>query len=159
MYSNIPRDELLTVLKTKLTQSQKFIQEEIEDIVRITKNIINQSYFSYKDKIYYDPEGLPMGGPLSAILAEIYVRHFEEELIMSKTNSFFQKIKFYARYVDDTFMILKCSNRQTKLFLNQLNNLHPKIKFKMEMEKQSKLNFLDITVTKHTASKKHSIAI
>jgi len=99
-----------------------------------------------------------MGGPLSATLAELYIRKFEEQHIMSDTNPHYHKIKFYARYVDDTFITLKGNQRQASIFLNHLNNIHPKIKFKLETELDSKLNFLDVTITR-TASNKPSIGI
>ena len=56
-------------------------------------------------------------------------------------NSFDFEILFYGRYVNDTFLIVPF-NKIQQIF----DQYHPRINFTMELEKDSKLNFLDISV-------------
>ena len=50
--------------------------------------------------------------------------------------------------MDDTFIIFKDQNN-AEAFLNYINNQHPKIKFTMETERENKLSFLDILISKN----------
>lgn len=52
--------------------------------------------------------------------------------------------KFYNRYVDDIFVILK--KNEINETLNMLNNKHPNIKFTCEIEENQSLPFLDIRI-------------
>ncbi|KAK5638773.1 hypothetical protein RI129_013068 [Pyrocoelia pectoralis] len=85
-----------------------------------------------------------MGSPLSPAIADIYMEDFENKAIFT----FPLKPKCWYRYVDDTFVIWQHGLDNLNDFLQHLNNIHPNIKFTMEIEKQNQLPFLDILVTK-----------
>lgn len=148
MYGNIPRKEAIEILEKKLKESGNLDEEEIKDIINITNTITKQSYFKYENKIFYDPKGLPMGGPLSGTLAELFMDNFEQVQILSDKNPHSNKIKFYSRYVDDAFIILKANRRQASIFLNYLNSINPHMQFKLELEENNKINFLDVSITR-----------
>lgn len=114
----------------------------------MVEEITKQNYFEWNGKTYCNPKGLPMGGPLSALLAEIYLQQFEKNNILTPTNPHHRKILFYRRYVDDSFIVFKGTKRQANVFLKYLNNIHNSIKFKMELEDNNCLNFLDVKITK-----------
>ena len=81
-----------------------------------------------------------MGSPVSAVIANLYLESFEEQVIT--TSSYEPRI--WRRYVDDTFTILDRENVDD--FLQHLNNKQPPTRFTMETEKDNKLAFLDIAV-------------
>ena len=58
------------------------------------------------------------------------------------------KPKFYRCYVDDTFIIHFSDTSHIPLFLEYLNYQHPNIKFTHDLEKDGKLNFLDVTINR-----------
>ena len=62
-----------------------------------------------------------MGGPLSVIIAEIYMTKLEESVVIP-TNS-----TFYRRYVDDSFNRRKKGNQDT--LFDTMNKVHTKINF------------------------------
>ena len=53
----------------------------------------------------------------------------------------------YRRYVDDCFLLFKSSDH-VPLFLSYLNRQHPNISFSSELEKDGKLPFLDVEITR-----------
>ena len=53
---------------------------------------------------------------------------------------------FWARYVDDVFVIFNKINPKIKDILLFLNNVHPKIKFTAENEVNHHFHFLDIDI-------------
>ena len=86
----------------------------------------------------------PIESPLSPAVAIIFMTEFETKALQSTKF----KPKRWLRYVDDTFVIWTHGKRQLDIFLEELNNIHPKIKFTMEIEKDNKLPFLDVLVYK-----------
>ncbi|XP_046550408.1 uncharacterized protein LOC124260192 [Haliotis rubra] len=89
-----------------------------------------------------------MGSPLSPIITEIYMTHFEEQALASSPT---QPVCWY-RKVDDTFVILRKDQDPTSL-LQHLNTQHPRIKFTMETERDSALPFLDVHVSRDPCKK------
>lgn len=65
-----------------------------------------------------------------------------------KSHPLFQQCVFWHRYVDDILVCFKGTDRQFKNFENLLNSLHPNIKFSTEIETNTSINFLDLTITR-----------
>ena len=69
-----------------------------------------------------------MGSPVSSVVANIYMKHFEDLAVMTAPNP----PRMWKRYVDDVFCILK---KTTVLeTLNHLNSICPTIQFTVEEE-------------------------
>ena len=146
LYTSIPKHETVNFLKNKLIHSNKFNINEIHEIIQSINVIINQNYFQYNNKLYSQKDGLVMGGPLSALLSEIYMQNYEtNNIINNKIYSPF--IKAYYRYVDDTFILFRGSNRQAENLVKYLNKINKNIQFTLEIQINNKLNFLDLTVS------------
>ncbi|BHF68497.1 hypothetical protein SprV_0301153300 [Sparganum proliferum] len=90
--------------------------------------------------VYEQKEGTPMGSPLSGLIAEAVLQRLERLVFSSYPPN------IWARYVDDTFVIIKRSDVQT--FKALLNSMFPDIQFTMEEELNNQLAFLDVQVTK-----------
>jgi hypothetical protein len=157
MYTNIPVDESINIMKKRLTENNSLSKEKILDTCRLAKLITKQNYFQFNGKYYIQNEGLAMGSPLSGILAEIYLNDFENKHIMNHDNKFRDKISYYYRYVDDAICLFKGNNRQIDLFTKYLNGIHPKIKFKHETEHDNRINYLDLTI--NTSNNNHQFSI
>ena len=95
--------------------------------------------------MYKQNDGLAMGSPLSPLLAEIYMSHFED-MILNRENKFFECIKFWKHYVDDILVVWSGSERQINLFNNYLNSIYPKIQFTTEIGNKS-IPFLDLQIS------------
>lgn len=108
---------------------------------------LDQNYFKYGNNFFKFNNGLPMGSPLSPLLAEIYM-NFLENIIFGDKNPFTDCISFWYRYVDDVLCLWKGTDRQLNNFLIWLNNLDTNIQFTIETEQNCSINFLDITLTR-----------
>ena len=97
------------------------------------------SVFKFGEFYYKQNDGVSMGSPLAPILAEIYMRSVEKKIFGT------ENILFYYRYVDDCFLVLKDSVDLHKL-LETLNKIDQHIKFTFEIEQNSRLNYLDVTI-------------
>ena len=78
-----------------------------------------------------------MGSPVSAIVADLYMEHFEELALRSAL----QQPRFWKKYVNDTCCVVKSGTVQE---LHQhLNIIWPSIQFTVEVEQEGTLPFLD----------------
>nr|VZI15306.1 unnamed protein product [Spirometra erinaceieuropaei] len=57
-----------------------------------------KAFFIFNDQIYVQKKGIPMGSPLSKLIAQAELQRLEKLVFSSYTP------KFWARYVDDTFV-------------------------------------------------------
>jgi hypothetical protein len=94
-------------------------------------------------KYYKQMEGLALGAPTSAILAETFIQHMEHKYIYPILNT--QQIIAYYRYVDDILIIYNKKKTNIEETLTHFNNIQPS-KFTIEKEKHRKINYLDITI-------------
>jgi len=155
MYSNINVSDCIEALTFYLHRvdgmsefskvTYKLDADDIKEYLELTKLVLEQNYFQFADAIYYQKLGLPMGSPLSGFLANLVMSRLETKIF----ERFRSNIKFWKRYMDDTFIIFN-PTRTTKLttFIDHINIMHPTLKFTHEIEDNGALNFLDITVTR-----------
>jgi hypothetical protein len=144
LYTSIPKIDALNILKYKLTHSI-FNNKEINEIIHSINIIVNQNYFEYDKKMYSQNDGFVMGSPLSAILSELYMQNYESINILNH-KVYKQYIIAYFRYVDDTFILFKGTNRQAEVMVNNLNKINKNIQFTLETQIDNKINFLDLTI-------------
>ena len=114
----------------------------------LTFCIKDNRYFNYKDRIFTQRKGLPMGSPASPIVADIVM----EELLSNCIKNCDNRPILLTKYVDDLFGIIKTSAINT--FLTSLNSFHPQIKFTVEEEENGRISYLDTTIIRHEKSLK-----
>lgn len=69
-----------------------------------------------------------MGSPLSPVVANFYMGHFERKALDSAP----LRPKLWLRYVDDTFDIWSHGEEALSAFLQHLNDIQSKIQFTMD---------------------------
>ena len=95
-------------------------KQDISDILQV---MLNNMYFYFRDQVFYQSEGLPMGSSISGILAIIFMDRLETITLSSHL-----MISPYKRYVDDIY--LQTTNEETAdHFRHIINNVHPNLKF------------------------------
>ena len=120
--------------RTKLT---------VQDIMQCLDLCFKSTIFSFKNTLYRQTFGAPMGSCVSPVVANIFMEFVEETAI----NTFHTPPKLWIRYVDDTFCILKRSCVDE--FHEHLNSISESIQFTFEREVDGRLPFLDVHVIRH----------
>jgi len=115
----------------------------IDEFKRLITLCIGKNICAYRGTTYEFPDGLPMGAPLSSLVADVFVDHFENKLF---SGNLFPNVLKRFRYVDDILCIWNGPVSELELFHNHLNSLEPSIDFTLEIGGSS-INFLDLTIT------------
>ena len=148
LYTNIPLQETIDIIINKLFPTNNTIykgynKKQFETILNLSSKSSN---FIFNNQLYEQIDGVAMGSPLGATLANIFLCHHENIWLNDCPTSY--KPKLYRRYVDDTFLLFE-TEEQSNHFLSYLNTKHQNITFTKETEQNNQLPFLDITITKN----------
>ena len=90
-----------------------------------------------------------MGTKCAVIYANLFMSRFEETYIYNLIRN---KCNFYKRFIDDIFIIWNATHDELKAFVEQLNKLHPTIKFDVKYSTDS-IEFMDTRIYKSTDGK------
>ena len=154
MYSNVPPDELTSIIKFESSR-QNLNDKLTEELISLTHTIINQNYFEFQNKFYVQNTGLAMGVPTLSVLFEVHLQFMEHNKLY--TILLQNNILVYFRYVDDILIVCNDSNTDIDKLLVHFNNAIPTMTFSTEKESDNNINFLDITVHRNTENLSFSI--
>ena len=125
LFTNVPLKETIHICADALycddLDAQPLISKAV--FIELMKSATSEVEFSFNDIIYKQTYGVAMGSPLGPDLANIFVGFYEKKLF-----SQISKPSTYFRYVDDTFAMFR-NEEESDNFFNQLNCLHPSLKF------------------------------
>jgi Reverse transcriptase (RNA-dependent DNA polymerase) len=139
MYTNIPIAKTVEIIKKNKLSNVEWKNEIIEGL----ELCLSQNYFRFNNKFYIQENGLPMGSPLSPLMAEIFMNSFEIKILKDIDKE--RRIKKWIRYVDDILIVWEGEVNEFKKFTEQLNNIEKTIKFQEEIG-GLEINFLDINI-------------
>ena len=72
LYTNIPVQDTINILKYNLIVANIRSPDEINEITALLEVVLNQNYFIFDGKYYIQKKGLAMESPLSGLLEDIY---------------------------------------------------------------------------------------
>nr|VZI30260.1 unnamed protein product [Spirometra erinaceieuropaei] len=97
-----------------------------------------RTFFTFEGTIYKQVKGTPMSLPISEFIAKAVLQRLESLVFQH------HKPKFWALYVDDTFVVI--DRDQLLTFKERLNAVFSDIQFTMDEEENNQLAFLDVLV-------------
>ena len=145
LYVNIPTDEAINTTKTQLAKNNN--SRTTNQITSLLEVILKQNYFKFQDQIYQPDIGVAMGSPISGTIAEVLLQHLEEAHIkhLLKTKS----ITFYTRYVDDMLITYDSTRTTYESILQYTNGIHSNMWLDPTTETNSRINYLDLLITRN----------
>ena len=138
MYSNIPNDLALRNVLSRWDLMEKNTSIPFQEFKRAISIILNSTFFKFNDEFYEQIFGLPMGSPLSPILADLVIQDLKNDIFNTLTTY----IPFYFRYVDD--IVLAAPINFIINILDFFNSYHERIKFTVDYGDDRGINFLDV---------------
>ena len=143
LFTNVPLNRTIEIILRKV-YDEKLIRTKIkrhemrELLILCTQGVP----FTFNGETYLQIDGVMMGSPLGALFANIFMCELENTIIPKIQDI----IGHWTRYVDDTFAIIETKN--VSRVETELNNFHDSIKFTYELEKDKKISFLDVLITR-----------
>ncbi|CAH8865979.1 unnamed protein product [Trichobilharzia szidati] len=151
LFTSIPICDSLDIMKYELENNQEVLSKSllsIDEVIKCLKLCLESTYFTFKDKLYCQTNGVAMGSPASPIVANLYMKALEKKAL----TSFSCHPRIWYRYVDDTFIIIKKAEKEN--FLTEINLISEYIEFTNEIESaEGTINFLDCLVKRQTDEK------
>ena len=136
---------LIFDLLSKDRNLRKRTKLAVQNIMLCLKLCFNFTVFLFKNTLYRQVFGVPMGSCISPVVANIFMAYVEKTAI----NIFHTPPTLWVRFVDDTCYVIKRSC--VGEFHDHLDRISSFIKFTNELEMEGRLLFLDVLVTRqHT---------
>ncbi|KAA3679044.1 uncharacterized protein DEA37_0004506 [Paragonimus westermani] len=147
LFTNIPKELAIESMKHLISKDDSLRNRtnlSPKELIQLVE-LCMETYLQFDGRVYLQKRGTPMGSPISGLLADAVMKHFESEAFQTF------KPKVWLRYVDDTFVVLP----QTQLdqFHSCLNNVIDGITFTREKEENSRLAFLDVLIIRRPDGK------
>ncbi|CAF5013744.1 unnamed protein product, partial [Rotaria sp. Silwood1] len=142
LYTMVPQTEGVLLLK-KMLDHLKLKQIgglKIETIIRLSRFVMQNNYFSYNNKFYHQVRGGAMGSPLTLTIANCYMFFYEQQIVKQINNSG----GLYFRYIDDIFLAINWPVRHLFKQIDRWNHFDENIKLSENIG--STANFLDLHI-------------
>ncbi|CAF3866241.1 unnamed protein product [Rotaria sp. Silwood1] len=140
LYTMIPQIEGVLSLKRMLDylKLKKVGNLKIETIIRLSRFVMQNNYFSYDGQFYHQIRGGAMGSPLTLTMANCYMFFFERTIAKQIKNGG----GLYFRYIDDLFIVINWPVRHLLKQIDRWNKLDENIQLRANIG--SFTNFLDL---------------
>ena len=140
LFTKIPSELVYSAIEKKWTKICKFTKLPKDEFLLGLKMVMENCVFQYKDAIYKQIFGSPMGSPGSPCFADLVMEILEEDVIKRLP----WKLPFFFRYVDDILTAIPVDKKQE--ILKAFNDYDENIQFTMEVESNNAIAFLDLLV-------------
>jgi len=142
LYTMIPQTEgVLSIRKMLDHLGLKQISGlKTETIIRLSRFVLQNNFFTYDGKFYRQVRGGAMGSPLTLTMANCYMFFFERNIIKQINNGG----GFYVRYIDDIFIAINWPIRHLHKQIDEWNKFD--LNIKLNAQTGLSINFLDLHI-------------
>ena len=142
LFTNVPIDEALRATSRAVDgMTDEQLPLPRDDYMELIGLCVRFGPFEFMGQEYEQLQGLAMGSPLSAVMAQLFMEALEADHLCHLAG----RNATWYRYVDDILAILP-GRTDVQDLLERLNAVHPTIKFTVEEEREDKLPFLDTVI-------------
>ena len=146
LFTSVPIQPAINIIITKLLEEDKELQQRtslsVNHITCLLESCLKTTYFTFQGRYCGQQGGATMGSSISPTVANLYMEDFEVKAI----NSSPQPPYIWERFVNDTFTIIKSTQKRS--FLDHLNSIDHHIQFSSEDSRSDgSMPFVDILIT------------
>lgn len=147
LYTNIDHDQGLAALRHFLDRRPLPHSPPTDFLVKLTDWTLNNNIFLFQDQLFKQIKGCAMGACFSPSYAGLFMGKWEEDVVFTNDNIFKDKIRWWARYIDDVILWWDGNENELLAFHSYLNAANQNIKLSLDYSKE-KINFLDLEIYK-----------
>ncbi|CAF4161381.1 unnamed protein product [Rotaria magnacalcarata] len=142
LYTMVPQIGGVLSLKKMLDylQLKQSGGPRIETIIRLSRFVMKNNYFSYYGQYYHQIRGGAMGSPLTLTMANCYMFFYERNVVKQVNNSG----GLYFRYIDDIFIAINWPARHLFKQIDRWKHFDENIKLSENIG--SNADFLDLHI-------------
>lgn len=145
-YGNIPTEIAIRIIEQNFDKIEANTNIPKDLFIRMLKFCLNEAnYFIFQGKFYKQLLGMFMGSSLAPILVERVL----EEVVQHTLEKLDFVPDLWCVYVDDH--LTSIPREKVDVVLNLLNAYHPTIQFTAEIQEENSINYLDLTIHKHSS--------
>jgi len=144
MYPSIPTEWGLQRIESVLQRTSLPLSTKTL-VLRLLEKILTRNFFSFLDKTYLQVRGTAMGTPCAPLYANLVMADIEFTGINRRTNIQGLELKYYGRYLDDIFVVIKGGDTSPSTFIELFQREHNSFKFTWNVSKVS-MTFLDVNI-------------
>ncbi|CAF3183115.1 unnamed protein product, partial [Rotaria sp. Silwood2] len=142
LYTMVPQTEGVLSLK-KMLDHLKLKQVgglKVETIIRLSRFVMQNNYFSYDGQYYHQIREGAMGSPLTLTIANCYMFFYERQIVKQISNSG----GLYFRYIDDIFITINWPAQHLFKQIDRWNHFDENIKLSENIGPTA--DFLDLHI-------------
>ena len=147
LFPSLPMVKALKILHNRLKNFKDlkyYTNLSVDEIIALVEVCVASPWFECERGIFLQQDGAPMGGPLSCLLADMFMEEYENSIDFKIESA--QIDNDWLRFRDDTWFIWRYSLEALHSFIQYLNSIDPQIQWTYEVEKDNKINFPDVYV-------------
>ncbi|XP_069493449.1 uncharacterized protein [Ambystoma mexicanum] len=145
LYTSILHEKGLLTTEYFLKTRSISLNDHNNMILEMLQFTLQNNIFIFNNTLYRQIQGTAMGAKYAPSYANLYMGHFEIEFAWQHQSfTHLNNIIFWARYIDDIFLIWNGPLTAFKDYFNYLNHNTYNLKLTTEYS-QTSINFLDIT--------------
>jgi hypothetical protein len=146
LYPSIPLHLIIKSIERRWGEIQNLTDITITHFLEIIQLCYRNSYCTYDGNLYRQILGLPMGSPISCILADFVMN----DLIYDTLKKFDFDIPIFHKYVDD--LILSIPHDKTEEVITVFNKYSRYLQFTVEIETENKIAYLDMEIIRDSSN-------
>ena len=154
LYTNAPIAPTLERVE-QLLEEAGVSPTVIDEYLELLRLCLKTNICQFNGELFEFPDGLPMGSPLSSLMANIFMDQLENDIFTSN-NLLTSCAHYWFRYVDDILCLGTGPANLVQNSLSLINSFSPSINFTLEFGGPT-INFLDLII--NIINQRHSFKI
>ena len=143
LFTNVPLNKTIQVILDRV-YNKKQISTTLKKrtLKKLIRDTCSKTAFLSGGTMYEQKDGVSMGASMGPVLANIIMTELERVVVDRLIQS--GCIKFYARYVDDTLLLVKPEDVDS--ILGEFNRFHRNLEFTVDKFEDCVPHFLDLEI-------------
>ena len=114
LFTNVPLAKTINIILNRVCD-QNLIETKLKrrTLKKLISGTCKKTTFSFNNQLYEQCDGVSMGSSLGPVLANIIMTELENVIVRNLLAD--GTVAFYARYVDDTLLLIRSENLQKVL--------------------------------------------